>query len=164
MWYYQLLLDEHILKILQAVSSSPWWWCIGLSVYADTEQNNTEKCRQNKSVIIELEQSRVVCALNWVAMLILLYIFNLLCVCSIVIYEGGSVMSQARSLWRLELARTKWAGGFINWYHPMRIRHLTTGRYLGVNENNELYLVRKYVISCKYMLIKWKSIKVIQNV
>lgn len=37
-------------------------------------------------------------------------------------------MSQARSLWRLELARTKWSGGFINWYHPMRIRHLTTGR------------------------------------
>lgn len=50
-------------------------------------------------------------------------------------------MSQARSLWRLELARTKWSGGFINWYHPMRIRHLTTGRYLGVNENNELVLV-----------------------
>lgn len=61
--------------------------------------------------------------------------------CSIVIYEGGSVMSQARSLWRLELARTKWTGGFINWYHPMRIRHITTGRYLGVNENNELVLV-----------------------
>jgi hypothetical protein len=61
---------------------------------------------------------------------------------SIVVYEGGSVMSQARSLWRLELARTKWSGGFINWYHPMRIRHLTTGRYLGVNENNELILVR----------------------
>jgi MIR domain len=50
-------------------------------------------------------------------------------------------MSQARSLWRLELARTKWSGGFINLYHPMRIRHLTTGRYLGVNENNELILV-----------------------
>lgn len=52
-------------------------------------------------------------------------------------------MSQARSLWRLELARTKWTGGFINWYHPMRIRHLTTGRYLAVNDNNELCLVRK---------------------
>lgn len=50
-------------------------------------------------------------------------------------------MSQARSLWRLELARTKWSGGFINWYHPMRIRHITTGRYLSVNENNELHLV-----------------------
>ncbi|XP_043499298.1 ryanodine receptor isoform X4 [Polistes fuscatus] len=60
---------------------------------------------------------------------------------NIVTYEGGSVMSQARSLWRLELARTKWAGGFINWLHPMRIRHLTTGRYLAVKENNELYLV-----------------------
>lgn len=52
-------------------------------------------------------------------------------------------MSQARSLWRLELARTKWSGGFINWSHPMRIRHITTGRYLGVNENNELCLVLK---------------------
>lgn len=60
---------------------------------------------------------------------------------SIVIYEGGSVMSQARSLWRAELARTKWSGGFINWSHPMRIRHITTGRYLGVNESNELCLV-----------------------
>lgn len=66
---------------------------------------------------------------------------NLFFYCSIVVYEGGSVMSQARSLWRLELARTKWSGGFINWYHPMRFRHLTTGRYLGVNENNELILV-----------------------
>ncbi|XP_025830516.1 ryanodine receptor [Agrilus planipennis] len=62
---------------------------------------------------------------------------------NIVIYEGGSVMSQARSLWRLELARTKWAGGFINWLHPMRIRHLTTGRYLSVNEQNELCLVTR---------------------
>lgn len=62
---------------------------------------------------------------------------------SIVVYEGGSVMSQARSLWRLELARTKWTGGFINWYHPMRIRHLTTGRYLSVKENNELCLVSR---------------------
>jgi len=65
----------------------------------------------------------------------------LLIVFSIVVYEGGSVMSQARSLWRLELARTKWTGGFINWFHPMRIRHITSGRYLGVNENNELTLV-----------------------
>lgn len=65
---------------------------------------------------------------------------------SIVVYEGGSVMSQARSLWRLELARTKWSGGFINWYHPMRIRHITTGRYLGVNDNNELCLVNNIFV------------------
>ena len=63
---------------------------------------------------------------------------------SIIVYEGGSVMQQARSLWRLELARTKWAGGYINWYHPMRIRHITTGLYLGVKEDsNDLCLLSK---------------------
>ena len=63
---------------------------------------------------------------------------------SIVVYEGGDVCAQARSLWRLELARTKWAGGFIMWNHPMRIRHITTGRYLGVNDNNDLCLLSRY--------------------
>ncbi|KAL5285595.1 hypothetical protein ACFFRR_007348 [Megaselia abdita] len=63
---------------------------------------------------------------------------------NIVVYEGGVVMAQARSLWRLELARTKWTGGFINWHHPMRIRHITTGRYLGVVDGGtELTLLRK---------------------
>ncbi|XP_043197981.1 ryanodine receptor-like isoform X5 [Amphibalanus amphitrite] len=62
---------------------------------------------------------------------------------NIVVYEGGSVVSQARSLWRLELARTKWSGGYINWFHPMRIRHITTGRYLGINEHNEITLIHR---------------------
>ncbi|KAI5643469.1 ryR domain-containing protein [Phthorimaea operculella] len=69
-------------------------------------------------------------------------------------------MSQARSLWRLELARTKWAGGFINWYHPMRIRHITTGRYLGVNDQNELYLVSREeatTSSCAFCLRQEKD-------
>ena len=53
-------------------------------------------------------------------------------------------MQQARSLWRLELARIKWAGGYINWYHPMRIRHITTGLYLGVREDcTDLCLLNK---------------------
>lgn len=43
-------------------------------------------------------------------------------------------MSQARSLWRLDLIRTKWCGGFINWGYPLRIQHITTGRYLGVKD------------------------------
>nr|XP_026484093.1 ryanodine receptor isoform X5 [Vanessa tameamea] len=79
---------------------------------------------------------------------------------NIVVYEGGSVMSQARSLWRLELARTKWAGGFINWYHPMRIRHITTGRYLGVNDQNELYLISREeatTASCAFCLRQEKD-------
>lgn len=75
------------------------------------------------------------------------------------IYEGGSVMSQARSLWRLELARTKWAGGFINWLHPMRIRHLTTGRYLGVKENNELYLVDRLILIFRKVQGSWRFLR-----
>ena len=74
---------------------------------------------------------------------------------SIVVYEGGPVISQARSLWRLELARTKWAGAFINWFHPIRIRHITTGRYLALGENNALTLVTRdeasVVSTCFYL-------------
>ncbi|RWS25625.1 ryanodine receptor-like protein, partial [Leptotrombidium deliense] len=62
---------------------------------------------------------------------------------NMVIYEGGAVMSQARSLWRLDLIRTKWAGGFINWGYPVRIHHITTGRYFGINENHEIILVAR---------------------
>lgn len=58
-----------------------------------------------------------------------------------VVYEGGAVFNQARSLWRLDLARTKWSGGFINWGHQLRIHHITTGRYLGINEDKEICLL-----------------------
>ena len=75
---------------------------------------------------------------------------------SIVVYEGGDVVLQARSLWRLELARTKWAGGFINWLHPMRIRHITTGRYLGINDNKDLCLLSRFdfVLSFFFPVLK----------
>ena len=58
-----------------------------------------------------------------------------------VVYEGGAVFNQARSLWRLDLIRTKWSGGFINWGHALRIHHMTTGRFLGINDNNEIVLL-----------------------
>ncbi|KAL4003146.1 RIH domain family protein [Acanthocheilonema viteae] len=51
------------------------------------------------------------------------------------IYEGGAAVSQARSLWRIELIRMKWHGALIGWEQPFRIRHITSGRYLGVMEN-----------------------------
>lgn len=62
-----------------------------------------------------------------------------------VVYEGGNVFSQARSLWRLDLVRTKWAGGFVNWGYPLRIHHITTGRYLGINESKEVCLISRDV-------------------
>ncbi|ESO90186.1 hypothetical protein LOTGIDRAFT_123762 [Lottia gigantea] len=51
---------------------------------------------------------------------------------SAVMYETGAVCSHARSLWRLEHIRTKWAGGFMGWGQQCRIRHVTSGRYLAV--------------------------------
>ncbi|XP_077528941.1 ryanodine receptor isoform X3 [Haemaphysalis longicornis] len=60
---------------------------------------------------------------------------------NIIVYEGGAVLNQARSLWRLELVRTKWAGGFVNWGYPLRIHHITTGQYLAFGDNREVCLV-----------------------
>ena len=49
-----------------------------------------------------------------------------------VFYETGSVCSHARSLWRLEFIRTRWYGGFMLHNTFVRLRHITSGRYLGV--------------------------------
>lgn len=49
-----------------------------------------------------------------------------------VIYEGGAAVTQARSLWRIELVRVKWHGALVGFEQVFRIRHITTGRYLGV--------------------------------
>ncbi|GMS80971.1 hypothetical protein PENTCL1PPCAC_3146, partial [Pristionchus entomophagus] len=54
---------------------------------------------------------------------------------NMVIYEGGSAVTQARSLWRIEPIRTKWHGALMGWEQVFRVRHITSGRYLGVNEN-----------------------------
>lgn len=49
-----------------------------------------------------------------------------------IFYEAGTVCGHARSLWRLEFLRTRWYGGFMNWNAFVRLRHITSGRYLGV--------------------------------
>jgi ryanodine receptor 2 len=53
---------------------------------------------------------------------------------SIVLYEGGASVTQARSLWRIELSRTKWHGALVGFEQTFRIRHITTGCYLGIDE------------------------------
>lgn len=60
-----------------------------------------------------------------------------------VIYEGGAVVNQARSLWRLDLIRTRWSGGFVQYSNALRIRHITTGKYLGVDDRLHLCLLQK---------------------
>lgn len=59
-----------------------------------------------------------------------------------VFYETGSVCSHARSLWRLEFLRTKWYGGFMTWNTYIRLRHITSGRYLGV-VNGEICVMHR---------------------
>ncbi|OQV16827.1 Ryanodine receptor [Hypsibius exemplaris] len=53
-----------------------------------------------------------------------------------VVYEGGDALSRARSLWRIELAKTRWAGALFNWHQPFRILHITTGLYLCVKSKD----------------------------
>ncbi|XP_028968698.1 ryanodine receptor [Galendromus occidentalis] len=84
---------------------------------------------------------------------------------NIVVYEGGAVLNQARSLWRLELVRTKWAGAFINWENPLRIHHITTGQYLSFNEDKEVCLVppeKATLSSTAFWLRKDKDDKKVQ--
>ncbi|VDP90505.1 unnamed protein product [Echinostoma caproni] len=52
-----------------------------------------------------------------------------------VMYEIGAVSTSARSLWRIEHKKTKWSAGFFSWASEVRLRHVTTGRYLGVTPN-----------------------------
>ncbi|TNN17701.1 Ryanodine receptor isoform 2 [Schistosoma japonicum] len=49
-----------------------------------------------------------------------------------VMYEIGAVSTSACSLWRIEHKKTKWSAGFFSWGCEIRLRHVTTGRYLGV--------------------------------
>ncbi|VEL11165.1 unnamed protein product [Protopolystoma xenopodis] len=47
-------------------------------------------------------------------------------------YGIGSASGNARSLWRLDHTRTKWSAGFFAWGTTIRLRHVTTGRFLGI--------------------------------
>uniref|UniRef100_A0A3B3YY67 Ryanodine receptor 2b (cardiac) n=1 Tax=Poecilia mexicana TaxID=48701 RepID=A0A3B3YY67_9TELE len=56
-------------------------------------------------------------------------------------YEIGSVSGHGRSLWRLEILHVAWSGRHTCWGEPFRLCHVTTGRYLGLTEENGLHLV-----------------------
>ncbi|XP_030074236.1 ryanodine receptor 1 isoform X4 [Microcaecilia unicolor] len=56
-------------------------------------------------------------------------------------YEGGTVCTHARSLWRLEPLRISWSGSHLKWGQPFRVRHVTTGKYLARDEEKGLILV-----------------------
>ena len=56
-------------------------------------------------------------------------------------YEGGGTGSQARSLWRIELEKVKWCGCHVAYGMPFHIRHITTGKFLGMGPNRQVILI-----------------------
>ncbi|KAJ8274943.1 hypothetical protein COCON_G00095680 [Conger conger] len=58
----------------------------------------------------------------------------------VVNYETGKGGGKARSLWRLEPLRICWSGSHIRWGQPFRLRHLSTGHYLALTEDQGLVL------------------------
>ncbi|KAM7538970.1 hypothetical protein Aperf_G00000057777 [Anoplocephala perfoliata] len=53
-----------------------------------------------------------------------------------VMYQLGSVSGRASSLWQVEHTKIKWCAGFFAWEDAVRLRHVTTGRYLGITHAN----------------------------
>ncbi|KYO28313.1 ryanodine receptor 3 isoform D [Alligator mississippiensis] len=58
-----------------------------------------------------------------------------------VLYETGGAGVRARSLWRVEPLRISWSGSNIRWGQPFRLRHITTGEYLALSEEEGLVML-----------------------
>uniref|UniRef100_A0A8C8B8S8 Ryanodine receptor 3 n=1 Tax=Otus sunia TaxID=257818 RepID=A0A8C8B8S8_9STRI len=58
-----------------------------------------------------------------------------------VLYETGGAGVRARSLWRVEPLRISWSGSNMRWGQPFRLRHITTGKYLALNEDEGLAML-----------------------
>uniref|UniRef100_A0A663MMJ5 Ryanodine receptor 3 n=1 Tax=Athene cunicularia TaxID=194338 RepID=A0A663MMJ5_ATHCN len=58
-----------------------------------------------------------------------------------VLYETGGAGVRARSLWSIEPLRISWSGSNMRWGQPFRLRHITTGKYLALNEDEGLAML-----------------------
>ncbi|KAG1972845.1 ryanodine receptor [Pimephales promelas] len=74
-------------------------------------------------------------------------------------FEGGSVSLQARSLWRLEMLHVAWSGSHTHWGQPFRLRHLTTGSYLGLTHDQGLQLVERERADVKSTAFSFRASK-----
>ncbi|XP_031437386.1 ryanodine receptor 3 isoform X2 [Clupea harengus] len=77
----------------------------------------------------------------------------------IVNYEAGKGGSRAKSLWRLEPLRISWSGGNLRWGQPFRLRHLSTGHYLGRTEDQGLVLLDREQSNTKATAFCFRSSK-----
>ncbi|XP_016377141.1 ryanodine receptor 2 [Sinocyclocheilus rhinocerous] len=74
-------------------------------------------------------------------------------------YEGGAVSIHARSLWRLETLRVAWSGSHIRWGQLFRLRHVTTGKYLSMMDDQGLLLMDKENADVKSTAFCFRSSK-----
>ncbi|XP_056627769.1 ryanodine receptor 2 isoform X3 [Triplophysa dalaica] len=74
-------------------------------------------------------------------------------------YEGGAVSIHARSLWRLETLRVAWSGSHTRWGQPFRLRHVTTGKYLSMMDDQGLLLMDKEKADVKSTAFCFRSSK-----
>ncbi|XP_031434602.1 ryanodine receptor 2 isoform X2 [Clupea harengus] len=76
-----------------------------------------------------------------------------------VYFEGGSVSSQAGSLWRLETMRVAWSGSHTQWGQLFRLRHVTTGMYLSLMQEKGLRLIEREKADAKATAFCFRSSK-----
>uniref|UniRef100_H2Y883 Ryanodine receptor 3-like n=1 Tax=Ciona savignyi TaxID=51511 RepID=H2Y883_CIOSA len=76
-----------------------------------------------------------------------------------IVYESGRAGSHARSLWRLELLQIKWFGSHVAWGIPFRLRHITSGLYLSVMDDQSLGLTSPEGATYRTAVFCWQASK-----
>ncbi|XP_023998220.2 ryanodine receptor 3-like [Salvelinus sp. IW2-2015] len=82
----------------------------------------------------------------------------------IVNYEMGKGISKSRSLWRLEPLRIGWSGSHIRYGQAFRLRHLSTGHYLALTEEQGLVLQEREKSDTKSTAFCFRATKVCLNI
>ncbi|XP_045306090.1 ryanodine receptor 3 isoform X10 [Leopardus geoffroyi] len=80
-----------------------------------------------------------------------------------IFYEAGGAGTRARSLWRVEPLRISWSGSNIRWGQAFRLRHLTTGHYLALTEDQGLILQDRAKSDTKSTAFSFRASKEIKE-
>ncbi|KAK2499180.1 hypothetical protein MC885_010414 [Smutsia gigantea] len=80
-----------------------------------------------------------------------------------IFYEGGGAGTRARSLWRVEPLRISWSGSNVRWGQAVRLRHLTTGHYLALTEDQGLLLQDRAKSDTKSTAFSFRASKEIKE-
>ena len=56
----------------------------------------------------------------------------------------------------------RWAEAYMGWGQPSRLRHITSGRYMGVSEDNQIVTYHRTVATeeCTAFLVRQSKVKI----